>query len=207
MGRYSTGVYTIDESLEINISYLIKEKLLVKGQSKNGTLRWNKRGKQIASIGIDTSYTDTEKFIRLHYTSADSKGTIIDYNYKISLTEISSNLGNGCIVYFVCPITNNRCRKLYNAYGCQKWKSRLAYENRLYYGIQIVSKYDRYNTRYWELDRQINSDNRKATNKYNDKKTKRATKNFILQLKRNRMDVLRLSAAAMTLGLKRDLGL
>ena len=207
MGRHSTGVYTVDESLEINISYLLKEKLLVKGQSKSGTLRWSKRGEQISSIGIDTNYTDKEKFIRLHYINTDRNGTKTDYDYKISLTEIDSNLGNGCIVYFVCPITNNRCRKLYNAYGYQKWKSRLGYQNRLYYGMQIVSKFDRYNTRYWELDRQINNDNRRATNKYKGKKTKRATKNFILQLKRNKMDNLRWSSAAMNMGLRKDLGL
>ncbi|RZJ54090.1 MAG: hypothetical protein EOO44_06250 [Flavobacterium sp.] len=207
MGRYSTGVYTVDESLEINISYLIKERLLVKGKSKSATLRWSKRGEQISSIGIDTSYTETDKFIRLYYTNTDSKGTKTDYDYKISLTEISSNLGNGCIVYFVCPITNNRCRKLYNAYGYQKWKSRLGYQNRLYYEMQIVSKLDRFNTRYWELDRQINNDNRRATNKYNGKKTKRATKNFILKFKRQRMDDLRWSSAAMSLGLRKNLGL
>lgn len=207
MGRHSIGAYTIDDGLEINISYLIKEKLLVKGKSKSGTLRWSKRGEQIASIGIDTSYTDTDKFIRLYYTNTDRYGTKTDYDYKISLTEIDSNLGNGCVIYFVCPITNNRCRKLYSAYCYKKWKSRLGYENRLYYGIQIVSKYDRYNTRYWELDRQINSDNRRTTNKYNGKKTKRATKNFILEIKRYRMDELRWSSAAMNMGLRRDLGL
>jgi len=45
----------VHESLKINISYLMKEKLLVKGQSKSGTLRWSKRVERIASIGIDTS--------------------------------------------------------------------------------------------------------------------------------------------------------
>ncbi|RZJ77204.1 MAG: hypothetical protein EOO47_17490 [Flavobacterium sp.] len=207
MGRYSKGVYTIDESLEIDISYLVKQKLLVKGQTKNGTLSWSKRGQQIANIGIDTSYTDTEKFIRLYYINTDRSGNKTNYDYKISLTEISSNLGNGRIIYFLCPITNNKCRKLYNAYGYQKWKSRLGYNNRLYYNMQITSKLDRYNTRYWELDRQINSDHRRATNKYKGKKTKRAMKNFILKLKLSRMDDLRWSSAAMTLGLRKNLGL
>lgn len=207
MGRNSRGVYTIDDGLEIDISYLVKEKLIVKGKSKSSSLRWSKRGEQIASIGIDTCYTDTDKFIRLYYTNTDNKGTKTDYNYKISLTEIESNLGRGSIVYFICPSTNNRCRKLYNAYGYQKWKSRLGYQNRLYYDVQIVSKFDRYNTRYWELDKQLTSDKRRATNKYKGKKTKRATQNFILKLKRDRMDELRWSSAAMTIGLRKNLGL
>ena len=73
--------------------------------------------------------------------------------------------------------------------------------------MQITSKLDRYNTRYLELDRQINSDHKRATNKYKGKKTKRATKNFILKLKRERMDSLRWSKAAMSMKLKSDLGL
>ena len=34
-------------------------------------------------------------------------------NYKVRLVSMTSNLGKGIIWYFLCPKTNNRCRKLY----------------------------------------------------------------------------------------------
>jgi hypothetical protein len=206
MGRYSTGAYTLDDALEINISNLRKQKLLVKGQVRRGTLSWSRRGETISSIGIDSYYTDSKKYIRLYYTNTDRNGTKTDYDYKINLVEADSNLGKGNIVFFECPYTHRKCRKLYNAYGYQRWKSREGYENRLYYGIQIVSKFDRYNTRYWELDRQIENDKRRSAKNYNGKKTKRAIQNFILKLKRDKMDGLRWSPAAMTKSLRRYFG-
>lgn len=35
------------------------------------------------------------------------------YKQEIKITSIPSNLGKGLIYYFVCPITNNKCRKVY----------------------------------------------------------------------------------------------
>lgn len=205
MGRHSTGIYKIDNSLEIDITYLKKENLLVTGQTRQGTISWSNRGEVCSSVGIITCYTETEKYIRLYYVNTDKHYIKTDYDYKIYLTEVDSNLGKGKIVYFLCPTTNQKCRKLYNAYGYQKWKSRRGYQNRLYYDIQVASKFDKYNIRFWELDRQIQNDKRKSTDKYNGRKTKRAIQNFIRKLKRERMDELRWSSAAMPLRLRNEL--
>lgn len=207
MGRHSTGIYKIDNSLEIDITYLKKENLLVKGQTRQGTISWSKRGEVCSSVGIDTSYTETEKYIRLYYVNTDKHGIKKDYDYKVYLTEVDSNLGKGKIVYFLCPATNQKCRKLYNAYGYQKWKSREGYQNRLYYDIQVASKFDRYNVRFWQLERQIQNDSKKITDKYNGKKTKRAIKDFTRKLLHERMDVLRWSTAAMPIRLRNELQL
>ena len=58
-----------------------------------------------------------------------------------------------------------------------------------------------------QLEHQITNDKRRFTDKHRGKKTKRAIKNFDLELKRDRMEELRWSSAAMTLGLRKSLGL
>ena len=44
---------------------------------------------------------------------------------------------------------------MYRAYGSQRWKSREAYQNRLYYKAQLSSKTNYANERYWALDREL----------------------------------------------------
>lgn len=49
---------------------------------------------------------------------------------RIGLVAMSSNLGNGSYYYFVCPITNKRCRQLYLHEG--RFTHRSAIKNALY---------------------------------------------------------------------------
>jgi len=49
-------------------------------------------------------------------------------------------LGNGYVLYFICPVSFRRCRILYRAYGSHYFKAREAYQNRLYYQAQTSSK-------------------------------------------------------------------
>lgn len=205
MGRHSTGAYTVDDSLEINISNLKRSDLFIKGESRRGTITWRRRGHVYSSIGIEAYYTESEKYIRLYYTNTDRQGTKTNYDYNINFIEVESNLGKGSVLYFLCPSSGKKCRKLYNAYGYQRWKSRTAYKNRIYYNLQTASKFDRYNTKFWELDRKIQNDNRRKTKEYNGKQTKRAVADFHLRLQWARMDELRWSAAAMPLRLRNEL--
>ena len=76
-------------------------------------------------------------------------------DYKIYLTTILNNLGKGEVLYFPCPVTGKRCRVLYRAYGYHKWKSREAYNHRLYYDSQISSKMSYANDRFWAIERKI----------------------------------------------------
>ena len=47
----------------------------------------------------------------------------------------------------------SKCRVLYLAYGSQYFKSRSAYQNRIYYNCQSCSKRDYANSRYWKLQK------------------------------------------------------
>ncbi|MDB5147093.1 MAG: hypothetical protein JWQ57_1113, partial [Mucilaginibacter sp.] len=127
-----------------------------------------------------------------------------DLDYRIALFEKASNLGKGSVLYLVCPESGMNCRVLYRAYGCHRWKAREAYKNRLYYPIQLSSKMDRYNDRYWELDKQLTADrSRRLITHYKGQLTKRAVKRQKLELLQQQMDYLRWSSAAMPLNLRR----
>lgn len=137
MGRYSTGAITTGQVTRIELSYLIKNNIIKKHHCYTGSISWTNDN----SIGIKTVYNDTERYIVLDYTitvHATKEKTY--HNYKIQMETVPSNLGKGEVLYFVCPVTGKRCRILYKCYGSLIWKSREAYQNRIYYESQIEPK-------------------------------------------------------------------
>lgn len=154
MPNYSRDVYTTDECRRIELSYLFKNKLIEKGCIiPNIVLSWSNGFGKSSSIGIETCLTDEEQYIRLHYTITKSDGSKKDMDYKIYLHSQPSNLGKGEVYYFICPVSNKKCRILYMAYGSEIYKSKQAYRNRIYYPIQTVSKNYYYLQRYFDLER------------------------------------------------------
>ena len=126
MGRYTTGAITTKEAIRIELSYLIKMGMIRKGFKLSTSLSWNNN----YSIQIETSYgIEVENYIRLIYILTDGEGNKKNYDYKIRLVAIPSNLRKGEVLYFSCPITSNKCRVLYRCYGSTIWKSRDAYKN------------------------------------------------------------------------------
>lgn len=169
MGRDSTGVLTVNECQRIELSYLIKSGLLKKGKIISSVLSWTSGSR----ISILCHYRDNEKYIRLSYVYSPKNGKQQKYDYKIHLNTIPSNLGKGEVLYFVCPTTNSNCRILYSAYGCLIYKSRKAYNNRIYYKSQICSKYDYWLTRYYDTEQQFEDLLKKAhKSHYKGKPTK-----------------------------------
>lgn len=193
MGRYTTGAETIDNSYLIDLSYLRKQNLLTKGQRNFGQLNWNRRGERIGSIQYEANYLDPENiYLRLAYTLTENReGKEYKYDYNIRIIEVPSNLGKGKVLYFVCPDTGNNCRKLYRAYGSHKWKSREAYEHRLYYPNQMESKRWRVNSRYFELTRELENNTMRRTYKYKGKETRRYKKRQKLFELMDRVDSIR----------------
>ena len=157
MGRNSKGAATCKEVQRIELTDLLKRKLIQKGKRLSFSYGWtNSNGKDVGNIWMTTYLGEDEKYLRLQYSLTNNKdGQKYDYDYKIYLTSVPSNLGKGEVLYFLCPVSGKRCRKLYRAYGYHKWKSRTAYQNRLYYGSQLSSKLDKANDNYWALNRQL----------------------------------------------------
>lgn len=58
-------------------------------------------------------------------------------NYSIRLDYLSSNLRKGKVCYFVCPIGENLCRKLYFDSSCGLFVSQKSFQGR--YEIQTIS--------------------------------------------------------------------
>lgn len=195
MGRTSTGAHTCENSKRIELSYLLKAGYLRKGGITSGQLSWtNGRGDPAGSIGIESYWVKDEIYIRLVYTLTDrNSGKKTDYDYKVQLTSVPSNLGKGAVLYFLCPKTGKRCRKLYYAYDSEFWKSREGYVNRLYYDCQKSSKYDRPNDRYWALERRLEKMHREKylTYSYNGKPTRKALRLERMRERRDYFDSIR----------------
>lgn len=194
MGRDRTGT-TTGEALRIKLSYLLKEGFISKGKVFFGEFNWTNG----SSIGIECHYTDEEQFIRLFYVFTSWRGEKTDYDYKIQLTFVPSNLGKGKVPYFVCPVSGNRCRILYKAYGSPIWKSRGAYNHTIFYPSQVSSKIYKYCDEYWRLDRQIKKLEEETRNQthYNGEPTRRYKRLERLREKQRRADFLRFTPAHM----------
>jgi hypothetical protein len=194
MGRGSTGAYTTKGSVRIELSYLLKEGYIKKGHCVTGILTWTNG----SSIKTESKYTEEEKYLRLVYTLTDAAGKKNSLDYKIALQTKPSNLGKGDVLYFVCPQSGCLCRVLYRAYSSHIWKSRASYSNRIYYPLQISSKLDKYNERYWELENELeNLYKKNGAHTYKGMLTKRAKRIERLERIRKRMDMLRWSPLAM----------
>lgn len=152
MGRYTTGAITTREAIRIELSYLIKMEMIKKGFKLSTSLGWTNG----YSIKIETSYgIEQENYVRVIYSLTDREGNKKNYDYKIRLVTVSSNLKKGEILYLLCPVTSKKCRILYRCYGSSIWKSRNAYQNRIYYKSQISTKADNWNDKYWNYEDEI----------------------------------------------------
>lgn len=200
MGRNSTGVLTTGECKRIEIKSLIKSGYLRKGYLAIAQYCWSDG----STIALTVDMSSGNSFIRLQYTITSNDGTKKAYDYKIDIVGVPSNLGKGEVLYFRCPVSHNLCRILYKAYGCPIWKSREAYNNRIYYSGQLSSKKDRYNDRYWVLEKQLEAERgKRKTYTYKGVTTRRANRVQYLIDQQIRMDSLRWSVAAMPVALQK----
>lgn len=77
-------------------------------QSSTGVTRWQSNGNVTAKIGFAIRMGKTSGVLELDYTFNQKP-----VKYSVSIISKPSNLGVGLIYYFVCPITQKHCRKLY----------------------------------------------------------------------------------------------
>jgi hypothetical protein len=99
---------------------------------KSGIISWSTSGDVHSRINIKCTILTHKKFITLDY---NQNGESI--NYDVQIISIPSNLGKGEILYFICPNTKKRCRKLYH--NSKYFLHREAFKY-LYYEKQNVSK-------------------------------------------------------------------
>lgn len=200
MGRYRTGT-TTGEAVRIELSYLLKEGFIQKGAITRGVLSWTNGGR----ISIECKYIEDKQYIRFNYILTNRDRDEKEYDYKIQLTFVPSNLGKSNVPYFVCLATGDRCRILYRAYGSPIWKSRNAYRYTLFYPTQTSSKLSKYNDELLALDKQIKSLRNEIRNQThnNGKPTRRYKRLQRLRDRQERADHLRWSPPTHANGCQR----
>ena len=195
MGRDSTGAWETIEAQRIELTFLISLGIFAPGSIATFPLKWTSRGKPSGEIEAEAhSPKDAAPYLVLKYSiNGESLRERIDIAY------LPSNLGRGEIPYFICPETGKLCRILYRAYGSKRWKHREAYKRlgyRLYYSSQACSKLERYNTRYWNIEKRLEKDTRRAAYEYAGKPTKRFTRLQELREEKRLMDHYRWTLGA-----------
>lgn len=146
---------TVSGSCRIDMRFMAREKYIVRNAETWGVINWT--GGQ--AVNFRCRMSQTEKYLRLMYAVTDRNGKRTEYDYKIEIDEVQSNLGKGTILYFLCPESGKRSRILISAYGEPKFINREYYHTkyglRLYYGCQKTSKTDYHNTLYFDLKRKV----------------------------------------------------
>ncbi len=198
MGREKTGAIFTSEARRLELSFLIKRGLLQRNARIQGVINWNIRNEPTGSMSVITNHSPDEKYIRVLYTATNFDGVKTNFDYKIDLVEINSNLGKGKVLYMICPESKKRCRILYLAYGANKFKCREAYQNRLYFSTQKCSKLDFWNTKYFEMQSKIEKFGSLRTTTHKGKPTKRALRFDRLMIEKNYCDSMRWGEFGMT---------
>jgi hypothetical protein len=145
-------------------------------------------------ISYESNYGNEERYsLEINYNVSQD----INYHLVVEVLEVSSNLGKGCFLCFICPVTGRKCRKLYKLPLQDKWASRAAYKGRLYYPLQICSTLQLYLERFNILKAKCKQlENTRATKLYRGRPTKRYDKiQGLLKSKRKAYDDLCLPQA------------
>ncbi len=99
-GRGNSNSTTTGEAMRLEINELLKTNCLVKDKVINYTSSWTNGAK----ISVQSVYNETDIYLHLKYcqtdrTTKESK----NFDYKIYIGKVKSNLGKGFNLYFYCP--------------------------------------------------------------------------------------------------------
>jgi hypothetical protein len=108
MPRPFTFPVLYDEALQLTTTKLKQWGYLNSKEIKSGRIFWNSHRNQTGSISIKVNTINEQPYIEFNYKYRDEPRI-----YKVGFVSLFSNLGKGVIWYFLCPVTNKRCRKLY----------------------------------------------------------------------------------------------
>ncbi|GAB3341918.1 hypothetical protein GCM10027299_56290 [Larkinella ripae] len=130
MARIPTFRDNFNDLLKFNLADLKRHGYLVGwcSQVLTWTRNGNKRGSIRISVNLDCFYPGN--FVELEYTIHEKK-----MKYRIGLEQLPSNLGKGQVWYFICPLTGERCRTLYeigNYFASRKAQKNTLYESQTY---------------------------------------------------------------------------
>lgn len=153
MGRSTTTAQTVESACKLDLRIMLKDGSIQKNQFVSGTISWERGG----TISFESKLYENEKYLRVMYITTDRQGNKTNYDYKIQLVSVPSNLGKGQVLYFRCPRTGKRARVLYSTYGNDLFLHREYYKDhygkRLFYNSQRAAKEWYNNTMYFNAKR------------------------------------------------------
>lgn len=155
MGRNTTMAQSVESVCKLDLRIMLKDDSIQRNRHIGGSMSWERGG----SISFESKLYENEKYLRVMYTTTDRYGIAENYDYKIQLVSVPSNLKKGTVLYFKCPRTGKRARVLYSAYGNDLFLHRDYYKDhhgkRLFYNSQTTSKDWYNNTMYFNYKRQV----------------------------------------------------
>ncbi|MCI1267911.1 MAG: hypothetical protein LKG19_15150 [Saprospiraceae bacterium] len=125
MAKNYTFPIILDNCLSLDIASLNKNGNLKLGHCKNSISIWSRGENDIAKIGITVNTQSDSMFIVFDYLCDN-----VPIKYWLELVAVPSNIGKGLVWYFICRVTNRRCKKLHLINGY--FVHRTAYKNAVY---------------------------------------------------------------------------
>lgn len=152
-GRWG-GRPTVENSLTLNLSWLLETGWLKPRASTRGTLRWSAVGTgEITSVGFESCLGEQSGYIRLHWTFTDQlTGEKRKCENRITLTTRPQPFG-GRRWWFICPRTGRLATRLHLPDGAFSFACRRAYQ--LGYRSQRQTPRDRAVSRAYALRQKL----------------------------------------------------
>lgn len=161
MGGWGSGRHgghrTADESLRIDLAWMMRNGLAAAGVARTGSLQWTCRGEPSGNISYTCDMRDemnasmTLKFTVTNHATGQRR----DYIQRVPMTFSVPNLG-GKRWWMLCPFTHRRVAKLYCPPGGHEFASRHAWK--LGYQSQRIAKRDRPFERLFALQKKLGCD-------------------------------------------------
>lgn len=120
-----------DDLKQLTLADLKRYGLMIPQRQCSATISWTRRGETTGTIGVTVSLSGTGGYVELAYTYDHQD----QMKYRVALVQQPSNLGKGSVWYFICPLTGERCRTLYQVgryFASRKAQPATLYESQTY---------------------------------------------------------------------------
>ena len=141
-----------EAGLKLDLNVLLRDGHVKRGQSRCGTISWNRCGERDAEGSFEVGLpheAGVPGWVALKVGSLDQ---------RIQLNAAARHFG-GAQWYFLCPVTGRRVSVLWLPPGARRFASRQAWGRQVAYGSQFETPFDRalsggagYALRAWRKD-------------------------------------------------------
>ena len=187
MGRPYTGADYTTSAYQLQVGDLRRRGVIVRGKTVRATMSWPDGG---PILDMESTWTGAAPTLSLEFRLQEANGSVETWTQRIELQTAPSPL-QGELLYFICPRSGKRCRKLYRAYHSHGFYSRTAFSYRLYYPVQASSRMKKPDRQLQAVERRLAKlQAMRSTDTYQGRPTKRAHRITQLEEEAERLRVL-----------------